>query len=280
MAAVKAYFYKLREDLPDVCEGVDIPRYVKQLSTHFRRAAKSLEDVDPKTPLPWGAVYYSDTPRDCFESPSLKKYDLEDAISDCIRLADQRDAAEKQKGKRSHKKGSEKRALAKVIARKIVEDSTFREKLLAYNRVPQAWSEFLQPVNPEQALNKRELMERLVALDDRDFSHPTNAKGVRHPLARIMESMHFTDKEKLNFIADYMIGRRKNEASRAVRIGGRGNYQEFNRAHWLEQNNAFVLETVGDVLELKSHFTKTNRLTKGSIPSLTQLEAGDLKLEP
>lgn len=281
MAAHKAYFYKLREDLPDVCEGVDIPRFITRLRRHFRSAAsKGLEELQAETKLPWGPIYYSDTPRDCYESPSLKVYTLEDAISDCIRMADKRDAAESKRGRASAKKGQEKKALAHLIARKAVSDPQFAENLLAYNRVPQNFSELLQPFDPEEKPDRKRIAEALFNLQDRDFSHDTLAKGRHHPLARITESKHFTDREKLDFIADYMIGRRKRETSRAVRIGNRGNYQEFNTAHWLEQNNAFVLETVGDILELKEHFAKTNRLKKGAMPSLVQLEPGDLRLEP
>ncbi len=260
MAAIKAYFYKLRKDMPDICEGVDIPRYVDNLRMHFN--ASSLEGVDPATALPEGPIFYSDTPRDCHESS--KKYELEDAISDCLRLFD--------------RKGRAKKALSKLIAEKVIDDPVFREKMVAFGRVPQSWSEMLDPVDPEAMPTKKELAKKLADLTDRDYSSPTNARGKRHPLARIMETNSFSRSEKLGFIADYLVGRkRKGEAPRAVRIGGRGNYREFNRAHWLEQNGAFVLRTVGDIVRLQEHFTATHKLKRGSLPDLPQLEPGDLK---
>lgn len=262
MAAIKAYFYKLRQDMPDVCEGVDIPGYLDNLCLTFR--AKSLGEIDPAAPLPEGPVFYSDSPRNCHETPT--KYTIEDAISDCLRFHD--------------KKGRAKKALAEIIATKVIEDKSFREKLLAYNRVPQNWTEMLEPADPDSKPDRQALIEALAGLQDRDYRHPKNAKGKRHPLARIVETRAFSEQEKLAFIADYFIGRKRSaETPWAVRIGSRGNYRELNRARWLEQNGAFVLKTVGDVLQLKEHFTATNKLKRGALPELPQLEPGDLKLE-
>ncbi|MCB9991104.1 MAG: hypothetical protein H6867_06960 [Rhodospirillales bacterium] len=261
MAAIKAYFYKLREDMPDVCEGVDIRGYIDGLCRTFN--SKSLADIDPAKPLPDGPVYYSDAPRNCHENST--KYEIEDAISDCLRLFD--------------KKGAAKQALAELIADRIMADSEFRGRVMAYNRVPQSWSEVLDPIDPEELPDRDKLVEMLTGLQDRDFRHPNNARGKRHPLARIMESKVIKPHEKLDFVADYFIGRKKgNEAPWAVRLGSRGNYTELNRAHWLEQNGAFVLETVGDIARLKEHFTATNKLKRGAFPDLPQLEPGALKL--
>lgn len=263
MAAVKAYFYKLREDIPDVCEGVDIPRFLESLHIAFGRAA--LGGLDPATKLPEGPVFYSDTPRNCHEGAG--KYELEDAISDCLRHYD--------------KKGTARRALAELIADKAVSDPQFRERLLAYSRVPQAWTEILLPADPEAKPDRRKLADALEHLQDRDYGHPRNAKGRRHPLARIMESRSFSATEKLDFVTDYMIGRkREGEAPWAVRIGHRGNYREFNRASWLEQNGAFIVRTVGDLVRLQDHFTATNKLKRGPLPDLPKLEPGALKLDP
>jgi len=262
MAAIKAYFYKLSTDMPDLCEGVDIPRYIKSLCRTFR--AKSLDKIDPENKLPGGPIYYVDAPRNCHESEA--NFGLEDAISDCLRLFD--------------KKGRARKTVAKMIAEKIVSDEGFRRALLAYNRVPQSWSEKLAPMDPADMPSKEEFVEKLYNMHDRDFSTPTNARGKRHPLARIMESKVFSRKEKLDIVADYIVGRkRKQEVSWALRIGSRGNYTEFNRAAWLEQNGAFVLNTVGDVVELKKHFTASNRMKRNAMPELPQLEAGDLKLD-
>ncbi len=261
MVAIKAYFYKLRKDMPDVCEGVDIPRYFESLCATFRR--KALNEIDPATKLPGGPVFYSDTPRNCHESPT--KYQLEDAISDCLRQFD--------------KQGRAKKALAEMIAEKIITDPKFRERMIAYNRVPQSWSEMLDPADPEEKLNKNTIIEKLIDLQDRDFGHPNNAKGKRHPLARILETKSFSTTEKLGLVADSLIGRKRRDASRAVRIGSRGNYQELNQTLWLEQNGAFVLKTVGDIVRLQEHFTATHKLKRGSMPDLPQLEPGALKLE-
>jgi len=256
MAAVKAYFYKLREDMPDVCEGVDIPRYIESLSMAFGRA--SLADVDRAEKLPGGPIYYTDTPRNLHESPGL-----DEAISNCLRNFD--------------KDGTARRALSEIIADKIMTDELFRERLFSYDRVPQSWSDMLRPEDPEEELNRDEIVEALYTLQDRNYSHRHNARGRMHPLARIYESDLFPPVEKLAFIADYMIGRKKEGyAPWAVRIGSHGNYQEFNRASWLDQNRAYVLETVGDVLKLQKHFTATNKLKKGPQPELPQLEPGAL----
>lgn len=260
MAAVKAYFYKLREDIPDVCEGVDIPRFLGDLHIAFGRAA--LGELDPATPLPDGPVYYSDTPRNCHEGAG--KYELEDAISDCLRQYD--------------KKGIARRALAELIADKVLDDPRFRENMLAFSRVPQSWAELLLPGEPGEKPDREKLAEALYNMQDRDYRHPHNARGKRHPLARIIESRYFSATEKLDFVADFMIGRkREGEAPWAVRIGNRGNYREFNRAHWLEQNGAFVLRTVGDIVRLQDHFTATNKLKRGPLPDLPKLEPGAFK---
>jgi hypothetical protein len=261
MAAVKAYFYKLREDMPDVCEGVDISRYIKTLCTAFNK--KAIGEIDPAAQLPGGPVYYSDAPRKCLESSA--KHFLEDAISDCLRKFD--------------KKGLAKKALAEKIADKIVSDNSFREELIANGRVPQSWAEFLKPADPEQKLDKKAITEALAGIQDRNFSHP-DTKGRYHPLAKMTESKAFSDQEKLAFAADYLIGReRKGEAPWALRIGGRNDYREFNRARWLEQNGAYVLSTVGDILRLQENFTASSKLKPGAAPELPQLEPGALKLE-
>lgn len=277
MAAIKPYFYKVCEGLPDVCEGRDIRRY---MSRHFGEASGRLKHIDPAMPLPEGPFYYSDSPRDCVENPDLHKYEMADAISDCIRMADKRDAVARSKGKKMAKSGAEKKALADLIAVRIKSSPQFREDLLAFGLVPQSWSAVLQPADPAAKLKKRDIMSRLIALDDRDYSHPTNARGPRHPLAQIMDCAHFTDKDRLDFIADHVIGRsRRNEAAKAVRIGNRHNFREYITAHWLEQNGALVLETVGDIVQLQKHFAANCRLKKGAEPELKVLEPGDLRLK-
>ncbi len=260
MAAIKAYFYRLRQDMPDVCEGVDIPRYIDDLCACFN--ARSLEEIDPAVKLPGGTVYYSDSPRNCHESTA--KYEIEDAVSDCLRLFD--------------KKGRAKKAVAQMIAGKIVRNKSLRRELMAYNRVPQSWSEVLDPIDPEEKLNRAKIADMLLHLQDRDYSHRHHARGKRHPLARIMENKAFSQREKLCVVIDYIVGRRrKAEAPWALRIGSRGNYREYNLALWLEQNGAFVLNTVGDVMRLREHFTPTNKLKRASMPDLPQLEPGGLK---
>ncbi len=265
MVAVKPFFYKAHSKLKGVCIGRDINPYIESLKAGFSRATLLDGSVSAGgRSLPDGPLYYTDAPRPCIDETVRGKYDIEDAISDCLRKRD--------------RDGRAKRALIGLIADKMADSYGFRQNLLTYNRVPQDWRDLLFPEDPEEPLPVGDLAALLASLPDKGAGTAHTRRTARHPLARIMESKIFTPEEKLKFVADYLVGKkRKKEVSWAVRIGTQNDYTEINLTRWLEQNNAYLIETFYDLATLRQHFTATNRLKSTPLPELSQISSGYFK---